>query len=253
MSHVSSRGASARTWAGARRLFWTLLLLAPLFLATADRASAAIFLNAAMSDLKPEQRVAVSHPQPVQLLFQFQTKGAPNRAATKFVHQQVIDTVKGSGLFSDVSEAPVPSGAVINIVIDNIPMKDAASKGFVTGLTFGLKGTLAEDDYVCTVDYVASPTASKITKTANHALYTQVGNVAAPPNGVKAANMNEAALTMVRQIISHPLNDLAGDRAFNPDAAAAPEPPPTSTPETPAPAATPDTPSPEAASSPNPS
>ena len=215
-------------WARRAAPLAALLLAALTLAATAVPATAAVFIDGAVTDIKPEQRIAVAKPGPVQVLFVFQTKEAPNRQATKFTQKAVMDAVKASGLFSDVSETAVANGAILSIVIDDVPMADAASKGFMTGLTFGLKGTLARDDYICTVEFVGSASAAKITKTGHHSIYMQVGNVPPPPEGVQVANATEAVMTMVRQIVSHPLNDLAGDQAFNPDAPPTPPAPPTS-------------------------
>lgn len=44
---------------------------------------------------------------PVQALFEFQTKGVTNAHATDFLKVKVIDQIKSSGLFSEVSEGPV--------------------------------------------------------------------------------------------------------------------------------------------------
>jgi hypothetical protein len=62
-------------------------------------AAAATYVDAGTPDVKPEDKVVVPHPQPVQLIFQFETKGAPNGRATKFLKDQIFDTVKTSGLF----------------------------------------------------------------------------------------------------------------------------------------------------------
>jgi hypothetical protein len=191
--------------------------------------SAATYVGAALGDVKPEDKVPVAHPQPVQLLFEFHTKGAPNGRATKFLKDQVVETVKASGLFSDVSDDPAPNGAVLDIVIDNVvqpqEMSDAEGKGFVTGATFFVAGSNITDHYVCTIDYVAGPTAAKITKTASQSVINQLGLInSPPPDAVKIGGMKDAVLTMTRQIVANPLNALAADPGFQPT------PPPTSAP-----------------------
>ena len=54
--------------------------------------------------MKPEQKVTIAHPQPVQLLVQFKTKGSPNAQVTKQIKPDVVSAVKDSGLFSEVSD-----------------------------------------------------------------------------------------------------------------------------------------------------
>jgi hypothetical protein len=187
----------------------------------AGAARAAIYVDQSLPDLKPEELAAVANPGPVQLLFQFKTKGAANARATKAVKPKVIEAVKASGLFTEVSDAPQPNGAILSISIDDTGDTAAAARsGFVTGLTFGLKGSAVADNYEAVADYVPSPGAAKLTKVAHHRLITTIGLTDAPPNMDKAANTNEAVFTMVRQVVSHDLNDLAKDPAFAPAAPA---------------------------------
>ena len=179
-------------------------------------AAAAEYISADITDVKPEDKAQIAHPQPVQVLFQFSTKGAPNARATKFLKAQVFQAIKDSGDFADIGDTPTPNGAVLSVSIDNVAdTGDAEAKGFVTGATFFLVGSTVKDNYTCTVSYAAGPSAPTITKTAHHALYTQVGMTApAPKDAVKVGAMKEALNIMVRQIVSNPLNEVARDPAF---------------------------------------
>lgn len=82
-------------------------------------AVAAAYVDAGTPDLKPEERAAVAYPQPVRLLFQFETKGALNGAATKAFKAKLLESVKAGGAVSDVGEAPEPNGAVPSAVTNN--------------------------------------------------------------------------------------------------------------------------------------
>lgn len=192
------------------------LLAAAALVFSAGGAGAGIYLDNGLSDVKPEQWAKVAQPQPVQLLFEFQTNGAVNARATKFLKAKVVETVKSSGLFSDVLDQPAPNGALLHVVINDVVNKsEAEGKGFATGLTFGLAGNTVADNYDCTVEYVPGPNADKISKTAHHRLYSQVGMTApTPPNATKAASLQEAIFTMTRQCVSNPLNAVAGEPAF---------------------------------------
>jgi len=187
-------------------------------------AMAASYVDPALKDVPAEARVTVASPQPVQILFQFQTDGAPNERATKLLKKQVIDTVIASGLFSEVTETPAPNGAVISVTLNNVVknLKDATAQGFVTGLTFGLKGSLVTDHYTCTVEFVSGPDAVKISRSVEHAIHSTIG-IKTPPEGlVKSKNIMEAVMTMTRQAVSNPLNQLAADPAFGGASPAAP-------------------------------
>jgi hypothetical protein len=194
---------------------------------TAGQAAAAVFVDAGLPDLKPEQVVKVANPQPVQLLFEFRTKGVANARATKFVKQQVTDTVKASNLFSDVSETPTPNGAILSVMIDDVvlpqELADAKAQGFATGATLFIAGSTVREHYNCQIDYIGSVNAPKLTRTASHSIIMQLGLINTPPqNAVKVEGGTKAAvMTMVRQIVSNPLNTLASDPAFQPGQPAA--------------------------------
>jgi hypothetical protein len=171
------------------------------------------YVDDQVKEITPADKVAVANPQPVQMLFAFQTKGALNTSATDFLKAEVETTVKNSGLFSTVSTAPAPSGAVVNLTINNVPLSDDAfAKGFVTGFTFGLVGSTVGDGYICTVDYLPAGGGAKITKTVRDAVYTSLGATASePPHARKMKSAEEAVKTMARKCLGNPLNDLAKD------------------------------------------
>ena len=117
------------------------------------------YVDSGLQELKPEEKVAVASPKPVQLLFEFQTKGVANGQATDFVKGEVLTTVQASGLFTQAGPAPVADGALLHVVINNVPNTDEAfAKGFTTGLTLGLAGNTVTDAYICTVDYLVGGT-----------------------------------------------------------------------------------------------
>jgi len=154
-------------------------------------------------------------PKPVQLLFEFQTKGTFNSRATNHLKDQVIEQVKTSGLFSVVDDKAVANGALLSITLNNVPVNDDAfSKGFVTGLTFGLAGSQVSDGYVCTVTYIKPQQPDAIVKLARHAIHTTIGASAAPSNGTKAENPEAAVRTMTRQVLSTAINALSQDPNF---------------------------------------
>jgi hypothetical protein len=167
--------------------------------------------------LKDVSTADYRHPtaaQPTQLLFSFETKGAPNSRATGALKDQVLETVKASQLFSSVSLDPVPGGSLLSVVINNVPVTDNAfSKGFATGLTFGLAGNVVTDGYICTVDY-SKTGAAKIEKSTRHAIHTTIGAKGAPANATKAKSPDEAVKTMTRQIVGNALKDLSADPQF---------------------------------------
>jgi hypothetical protein len=183
---------------------------------TALTGCSSFYVDGTTKDIPPSQYRHIEPIHPVQVLFEFQTKGATNAVATDFLKQSVMEQIGSSGLFSDVSEEPVTGGALLGITLNNVPVDDDAfSKGFVTGLTFGLAGSQVTDGYVCSATYSdGTNTKEPIVKRARHAIHTTIGAAKEPGNAVKAANLEEAVKTMTRQIISNVLNDLSNDVAF---------------------------------------
>jgi len=173
------------------------------------------YVDTALKDVPPEKVVKVASPKPVQLLFEFQTKGATNARATDKLKAQTTDLVTKSRLFSEVSATPVQGNAVLSIVVNNVPLTDnAAAKGFATGLTFGLAGNTVTDGYICTMNYLPGNNTPKVTATVRHAIHTNIGAKGAPENAVKSASVTEAVETMMRQIVTNGLNTLASDPGF---------------------------------------
>lgn len=176
---------------------------------------ASAYLDGSTKEVPAAQFKKPASPAPVQVLFDFQTKGVANAQATAFLRERVIEQVKSSGLFSEVGSAAVPSGAVLSVTLNNVPMSDDAfSKGFVTGLTFGLAGSQVSDGYVCTATYRASGNAAPVTKQARHAIHTTVGAAATPGNATKMPDHTQAVYQMTTQVVSNVLNDLSQDASF---------------------------------------
>jgi hypothetical protein len=184
---------------------------------------ATFYVDDSLHDLSASEKVTVADPRPVQLLFDFQTKGVHNPRATDFTKPYVLTAVQGSGLFSQVTSDPAPNGAVLNVVINNVPLTDDAfAKGFMTGFTLGLVGSNVGDGYVCTVDYLPGGSALKIEKSMRDAIYTSMGATAGtPPHAQKVSSIDAALQTMVRQVVTNTLNEVAKDKDFKPTSVAA--------------------------------
>lgn len=176
---------------------------------------ASVYVDTATKAVPVSEIKKVAQPKPVRLVFEFQTKGAPNPRATDFLKETVTEQVKTSGMFSAI-DSTSPNDGILNVTLNNVPLtEDAASKGFVTGLTFGLAGSAVTDGYVCTVTYLAPGKTQPVTKTARHAIHTVLGNASAPAGAVKADGFDIAVRTMTKDVLSNALRDLSHDAAFN--------------------------------------
>ncbi|MGE5470628.1 MAG: hypothetical protein ACM3X0_07535 [Bacteroidota bacterium] len=173
------------------------------------------YVDTATTDVPVSAYKKIEQPKPVQLVFEFQTKGVANARATEFLKGQVVEQVKASGLFSSVEDKPVPGNAMLGVTLNNVPLTDNVfGKGFVTGLTFGLAGKQVTDGYICTVDYSSDTQKPAVNKTARHAIHTVLGAKGAPENAQPAKNIEEAVKTMTRQIVATAIRDVSLDPAF---------------------------------------
>ena len=174
-----------------------------------------IYLDATTKEVPVTAFKKPANPKPVQLVFEFQTKGVANPKVTEFLAEQVSTQVKGSGLFSEVKNTPAPDGALLSLVINNVVLTDDAyGKAFMSGLTLGLAGTQVTDGYICTIKYLPTAQAPVINKTAHHAIHSVLGAKEGPENAIKIDDYEVAAKTMTRQIVSNTLNDLSLDAEF---------------------------------------
>lgn len=198
-----------------KKTFLSIFRLAFLFSALLLSGCASFYVDGTTKEIDASQFKQPAELHPVQALFEFQTDGKRNERATNYLKNQVLGEIKSSGLFSDVSEEPVEGGALLSITLNNVPVTDDAfTKGFVTGLTFGIAGSEVTDGYICKVSYIDNNSTTAIEKRARHAIHTTVGNSSEPANAKKAKNMEEAVTTMTHQILSNVLNDLSHDPDF---------------------------------------
>jgi hypothetical protein len=126
----------------ARRVAGMALLTA----AAALTGCATHFVDGNLPEVPKADFTKPATPAAVQLVFEFQTKGVANSRATEFLKAKVQAQVADSGLFTSVTEGPAPGGALLSFTLNNVPLSDdAASKGFIAGLTFGLAGQTVGD------------------------------------------------------------------------------------------------------------
>ena len=177
---------------------------------------AAFYVDGHAPEVPAAQYKKPASPADVQLIWEFQTKGVSNARATEYLKTRVQEQFASSGLFAKVSDTPVPGGALLTATVNNVPLNDdAAAKGFVAGLTFGLAGQTVGDGYECTIRYTpARAGASPLVASGKHVLYTSIGTGGPPPGAQKMAGIEEAITTTMRQLISRTLNDLSKDPAF---------------------------------------
>jgi hypothetical protein len=188
-------------------MFKTTVALLVLSASLTGCISPKMYVDATLPKVNYADLQAPASKHPVQLLYEFQTKGAVNAAAIKQTQPVAFATLQKTGLFSEVVTAPTTSDYKLLVTINNVPVtQDAASKGFATGLTLGLAGTTVTDGYICTATY-QGPGQQPVVKTYNHAIHTTIGNTDAP-KGLQPAKPQDAVNQIVEDLILNTVSDL---------------------------------------------
>jgi hypothetical protein len=199
-----------------RKLFIFLILALSI---SAPALAAKWFVDNALGDVKPEERVTVNTPQPVQLIFEFQRDGKAVPKAVKQVKPMVLEALKERGIFSEVSDTPTVNGAMLNIVINNVVDKEELSrlkkKAFGAGLSFGLgSGVVATDNYFVHLELVPATGKPSIKTDLQHAIHMKYGKTDAVVPGTQVKNILEAVKGMIKQSTAKGLNTIIADPGF---------------------------------------
>jgi hypothetical protein len=168
------------------------------------------FVDPMLPAARAEQVQAVASPQPIQLLYEFRTRGVPNAKATEFTSMRVTEVIKQSRIFSEVSSAPVANQRRLIVTVNNVPITsegDAKAKGFGTGLTFGLVGSMVTDGYECEATFTATGIEA-VKFNFKHALHTTIGNASGPP-GLVGSSQKEAMNQLLEQLTWSIMRDLS--------------------------------------------
>lgn len=160
-----------------------------------------------------------AQPHPVQVAFEFRTRGVANDRATALLRETAIQQVRESGLFSRIDLEPSPEGGLLALSLDNVvdPEESPRMKGVVTGATFFLVKNFVTDNYICTARYVGPNGTSPLEYTVRHALHTSIGAVGGspPPGAVQATDARQAIETILKQALSQVLDSISRDPKFN--------------------------------------
>jgi hypothetical protein len=179
------------------RFFPAARLCLAIAVSVAMTGCASFYVDNGVKEVGNSQFVKVQPQHAVQLLFVAQTKGIDNVQVTAKLRPMVVERIKATGLFTDISDTPVPGGALLNVTWNNVSLSDhPEARGFVTGATFGLVGTTVGDGFIVKASYSAQPGAPTISKEARHAVYTSIGATSGPDApATKVDNVQTAMAT----------------------------------------------------------
>jgi hypothetical protein len=187
---------------------------------TAPALAAKWYIDNSLGEVKPEERVTVTAPQPVQLIFEFQRDGKAVPAAVKQVKPMILEALKERGLFSEVSDKPTANGALLSIVINNVINKEELAKlkkkAFGAGLSFGLgSGVVATDRYFVNFELIPATDKPAIKAALEHAIHMKFGKANAEIPGTEVKKAMDAVRGMVKQSVSKGMNVVVADPGFS--------------------------------------
>jgi hypothetical protein len=194
------------------------LALAALFASTGTAYAAKWYIDNALGTVKPEERLTIAEPQPVQLILEFQRDGKAVPAAVKEIKPWYIGALKARG-FTDIVETPTAKGALLSIVMTNVVDKEELARlkkrAVGVGLTFGLgAGVVATDFYKIRFEFVPATGKPPIVTTVEHAMHMKMGNTKEEVNGTQVKNIKEALTGVINQGVDKGVNILASDPGF---------------------------------------
>jgi len=147
-----------------------------------------------------------AQPYKLKLKVEFQRNGQHLPAVDSQLLQQVDSVVRASGFAAPVGDTESASDS-LTIVVNNIAdLAEARKKGFATGSTFFLKGSVVTDNYE--MQATATIGGRTVSKSGyKGAILTAIGH-ASGPEGVAPMTVTEAFNKVVEQLILQFIRDL---------------------------------------------
>lgn len=143
-------------------------------------------------------------PYQWQITAEFQRNGTHFAKVDESLLGKVELVVRASGMATPSTDASAPK---LKVIVNNIAdLGEARAKGFGTGLTFGLAGSLVTDFYE--MEVALTDGDKVIRKTGyRHALYSTIGNASGPP-GLTPTTPAEGFSKIVEQLMLNALKDI---------------------------------------------
>lgn len=160
--------------------------------------------------------IAPATPIPVKLTVSGLTNGKANNGATKAWTKEFTAALAKSKVFVLSTS---PDAATLTIEINNIAdTSEAMKKGFVTGLTFGLSGSVVTDRYIMTATFKDAG-GKEFSGEYKHALHSVVGMGDAPIQGVSPTPLREAGTKLAEDLFLNFARDFQGKATLPPASA----------------------------------
>ena len=195
-------------------MFRSWRLLAPVLLLITSTACIApkSYVDPAIGSVDRSQITRDTTPH-LNLTVRFETNGVEKPKVESMVMDKIKTQLLASGAVKDVEEGASADGPTLKVTLNNVAdTGSAAAKGFGTGLTFGLAGSMVKDGYVFTA-VLERPGQPQLTRVYNHALYTTIGNHDGPA-GLTPMTMGQAFDKVVEDLVLHLVLDLQKEHAI---------------------------------------
>lgn len=154
------------------------------------------FRTASYQDVNPKKS-----PVPVRVEYTFLTNDSPSPRATQILEKKANRVLESTKVFR-----PDPNAkATLKIQMANIAdMGKAFTKGFGTGLTFGLVGSSVVDRYVMKVEFRSADEV--FDRSYDHALHSTIG-IKSAPKGMQPVSYADAFDQIVEDLLLRYLVD----------------------------------------------
>jgi hypothetical protein len=150
--------------------------------------------------------VKPAQPYKLKLKVEFQRNGQHLPAVDNQLMQQVDSVVRASGFAMPVGDSESGSDSLTFVVNNIADLAEARRKGFGTGATLYLKGSVVTDNYE--MQATATINGKTVSKSGyKEAILTAIGH-ASGPEGVPPMTVTEAFNKVVEQLILQFLRDL---------------------------------------------
>ncbi len=157
------------------------------------------FGTASYEDIRP-----VNKRHDARVVVEFQRNGEVFDRAQAEAENAVVRSLRATGVINPVAEGDIALRVVVNNIAD---MGEAATKGFGTGLTFGLAGSVVTDYYEISIQFT-DVNGATVTHDYKHAIHTTVGNRAAPMENVEPTSPADGFATIIEETILNFIKDM---------------------------------------------
>jgi hypothetical protein len=158
--------------------------------------------HAGYSDLARSQQ-----PYALSIKTEFQRNGVAQPRVDRQVSDDVIRTLRASGVVVPY-DGKGPADGDLSIIVNNVAaVGNSAAKGFGTGMTFGLVGSHVTDGYEMTARLIQGDFSEE--RKYQHAILSTIGNASGPP-GLTPVALATAFNQVVDDMVLNFLKDMQG-------------------------------------------